>query len=94
MKDFYKWLFESDWDFKIDWINKKTYGRISPYSTTVTINMRLMLIETLMHEYYHSVYPSASEQGIEFAARIAVYRLTVKQIYEITNDFMAIYGGL
>ena len=92
MNEFEYFLFESEWEFKFCWTSKKTYGTMNPQTSVVKINIRLMLIETLYHEYYHTQYPNFDEPTIEKMAQAKVQSLSVNEIIRITDKFVAIWG--
>lgn len=92
MNEFEVFLFDSEWDFEFCWTSKKTYGTINPGKSLVKINIRLMLIETLYHEFYHTKYPSFDESAIERMAQTKVQSLSVNEIIRITDKFVAYWG--
>ena len=92
MNEFEYFLFESEWDFEFCWTSKKTYGTINPRKSLVKINIRLMLIETLYHEFYHTKYPMLDEVSIEKMAQAKVQSLSVSEIVRITDKFVGVWG--
>lgn len=65
------------------WIDKKTLGLYKPEEEEVVINIYLLIMETLLHEYLHHKYPNLDEQTIELMTRAKVQALTVNDIKEI-----------
>ena len=92
MQEIETFLFDSEIAFVFKWISKTKYGEINPNKNEVAVNMRLMLFETILHEYYHHKYPQKTEQEVEQLARNKIKRLTVKQICEITDRFVLVWG--
>ena len=93
MEDLREFFFNSEYEFKFEWINKTAYGDIDPAEELVRINVRLMLLETMLHEYYHYTYPSASELEVELRTRAKVQAMSVSEIFQLTNEFVATWGG-
>lgn len=93
MNEFEVFLFDDEWEFQFCWTSKKTYGTINPAKSLVKINIRLMLIETLYHEFYHTKYPLLDESAIEKMAQAKVQSLSVSEIIRITDRFVSEWGG-
>ena len=92
MEEICEFLFNSDYEFSFEWINKRTYGDINPNENKVRVNVRVMLMETLLHEFYHHKYPKADEKAVERLAQARMRRLTIQQIYYLTETFVALWG--
>lgn len=92
MKEIIEFLFDSDYRFVCTWTNKKTYGDINPRKNRVRINVRLMLMETLLHEFYHYKYPKAPEVTVEYLAQAKTQELTKKEIFFLTDWFVDMWG--
>lgn len=92
MEEIEEFLFGGNWSFRFDWISKKTYGDMNPRTMDVRINVRLMIIETLFHEFYHTKFPRANEAQVEKMAQAKVQSLTVSEIFNLTDRFVAIWA--
>lgn len=77
-------------EFEIGWTSKKSVGVYDPKEDTVIINIYLLVVETVIHEYMHYQYPKLEEDKIEKMAQAKVSSLTVNQIMEI---YSLVTGG-
>jgi hypothetical protein len=77
--------FLEEFDVKFEWINKKTLGLYKPEEEEIIINIYLLIMETLLHEYLHHKYPNLGENEIELLTQAKVQTISVNDIKEIVN---------
>ena len=91
MKDI-KEFFESV-DIEPGWIDKNTLGMLDNQREIVVLNIQLIVLGVLLHEFYHWKYPGImSEETIEKMATNRINKMSIKQIMNTFNILMAIVG--
>jgi hypothetical protein len=71
-------LKENDLFFR--WIDKQTYGLIEEDKQEITINIELLILEVMIHEYLHWRFPDKKERWIEKETDRRLKKMTRKEI--------------
>ena len=93
LKKIYKLIREDEVKFKIDWLDKD-YGLhvTDGENTTITVNLYDLMLECLIHECLHDIYPELTDkddQTDKMALRI-LNKMTQKQKAYLFRKFMAV----
>jgi hypothetical protein len=67
-------------DLFFQWINKQTYGLIEEDKQKITINIELLILEVMIHEYLHWRFPDKKERWIEKETDRRLKKMTRKEI--------------
>lgn len=86
MKEIYQFM--DEYCIELGWTSKKTYGIIIPSVEKVIINIRVMMAETLLHEFYHYKFPELGEPEVEKLAKGKLLSLTKEQIFQLTDRIL------
>lgn len=63
-----------------EFIDKKTYGLMDYSKGTISVNLDLLIVEVVLHEYLHWRYPEWRERKIEKETDKRLARMTVREM--------------
>ena len=84
-------LEEKDYDILFEWINKDCLGLVDPLRGTVSINIELLLAETLIHEALHVKYPDWTEDAIEAKTIARIRSMKAGRVRKLGRELMRRY---
>jgi len=82
-----KFIGKKEYEIRLEWINKRTYGDIDFSTKIIRINLPLFVSEVYIHEYLH--YRGInSEKTTEMGTEYFLKRMLVKQIKKLAKKVM------